>query len=387
VLPLVEYGLRDGRLLGERGAGGWAAPHVINALGNIDAFDRALEVTEQIAAEARRSGAFFGTLFAPASRAWINGRKGDLVACEADMRTSLELLLPDAMALDVATALFFLQDAMVERPSLDDLAAMMEPMEVDPVFATTGAGAMFLEARGRQRLRRGERAAALDDLRACAKICAGLGFAPTYSSWRSTLALALPAEERETARELVDEELALAAATGMARPHGVALRAAGLLEGGDDGIELLRRSVATLEGSEARLELARSLVELGAALRRRHRRSESREHLAAGMELAHRCGATRLVARADEELHATGARPRRPVRSGLDALTPSELRAARLAASGRANVEIAQELFISLKTVETHLGHAYAKLGLSGQGSRAALAGALDSQAGGSPAL
>jgi DNA-binding NarL/FixJ family response regulator len=95
------------------------------------------------------------------------------------------------------------------------------------------------------------------------------------------------------------------------------------------------------------------------------------------MDLAHRCGAGRLVARADVELHATGARPRRPTQSGVEALTPSEQRIARLAAMGRSNLEIAQELYVSLRTVETHLSHAYAKLGLSGQGSRAALTEAL----------
>ena len=96
------------------------------------------------------------------------------------------------------------------------------------------------------------------------------------------------------------------------------------------------------------------------------------------MELAHRCGADRLVARAGEELRAAGARPRRIARTGVDALTPSERRAVRLAAEGRSNTEIAQELFVSLKTVETHLTHAYAKLGVTGPGAAALLAEALE---------
>lgn len=83
------------------------------------------------------------------------------------------------------------------------------------------------------------------------------------------------------------------------------------------------------------------------------------------------------TARAEDELRAAGARPRRRVQSGADSLTASELRVARLAAEGRSNTEIAQELFVSLKTVETHLSHAYAKLGLSGQGARGHLAQAL----------
>jgi DNA-binding CsgD family transcriptional regulator len=110
---------------------------------------------------------------------------------------------------------------------------------------------------------------------------------------------------------------------------------------------------------------------------RRRQRAQAREPLAAGLELACRCGAERLLARAAEELRIAEARPRRIQRTGVDALTASELRTARLAAGGRSNAEVAQELFVSLKTVETHLSHAYAKLGLTGPGARRQLATAL----------
>ncbi|MDQ3768080.1 MAG: helix-turn-helix transcriptional regulator, partial [Actinomycetota bacterium] len=71
---------------------------------------------------------------------------------------------------------------------------------------------------------------------------------------------------------------------------------------------------------------------------------------------------------------ATGARPRRAMRRGLEALTPSERRVAGLAAGGRTNREIAQALFVTPKTVEVHLSHAYRKLGVN---SRSQLTGAL----------
>jgi DNA-binding CsgD family transcriptional regulator len=64
-------------------------------------------------------------------------------------------------------------------------------------------------------------------------------------------------------------------------------------------------------------------------------------------------------------LLACGARPRRLLRTGVDALTPSELRVAQLAAAGHSNREIAQALFVSRKTVETHLGGIYRKLGVN----------------------
>lgn len=83
------------------------------------------------------------------------------------------------------------------------------------------------------------------------------------------------------------------------------------------------------------------------------------------MELAHQCGAAPLAERAHEELLATGARPRRVMRTGVDALTPSERRVARMAAEGMTNREIAQALFVTLRTVQVHLTHTYQKLAIS----------------------
>ena len=107
--------------------------------------------------------------------------------------------------------------------------------------------------------------------------------------------------------------------------------------------------------------------EIAALLRRSGQRGASREPLARALELAARCGARPLAARARDELRAAGARLRRPWRTGVDALTPSELRVARLAADGRSNREIAGELYVTLKAVEGHLAHAYAKLGIEGR--------------------
>ncbi len=60
-----------------------------------------------------------------------------------------------------------------------------------------------------------------------------------------------------------------------------------------------------------------------------------------------------------------GARPRRELLTGVDALTASERRVAGMAAGGMTNREIAEALFVTLKTVEKHLANAYAKLGIS----------------------
>jgi DNA-binding CsgD family transcriptional regulator len=154
---------------------------------------------------------------------------------------------------------------------------------------------------------------------------------------------------------------------GTPRALGVALRVAGLARG-RAGLQLLGESVDALDGSPALLERAHSLAELGAALRRSGERAAAREPLAQALDLAARCGARPLAARARDELKATGARPRRAWRTGVEALTPSELRVARLAAEGHSNREIAHELYVTLKTIEGHLARAYAKLGIQGRG-------------------
>jgi DNA-binding CsgD family transcriptional regulator len=155
---------------------------------------------------------------------------------------------------------------------------------------------------------------------------------------------------------------------------GQALHGHARLCAGDERLTLVRDAVEHLRRSPARLELARALVTLGGLLRRAGHRSDSRGPLREGYELARVCGADGLGESARHELRASGVRVRREPRTGPDALTPSEQRIAGLAASGASNAEIAQALFLTVKTVEMHLTSAYRKLGLR---SRRELATAL----------
>lgn len=151
----------------------------------------------------------------------------------------------------------------------------------------------------------------------------------------------------------------------------MALRTSGLVAGGDEGVALLREATEALSGSPALLERARAHVELGAALRRARRPRDARAPLRDGLALARECGATGLADRARDELRAAGGRIVREARRGVDALSPRELRIAELAADGLGNPEIAQTLFITRKTVESHLRTIFRKLGI---GSRTELA-------------
>jgi DNA-binding NarL/FixJ family response regulator len=128
---------------------------------------------------------------------------------------------------------------------------------------------------------------------------------------------------------------------------------------------MLQEAVGMLEPTTAPLEYAHALVDYGGALRRSKQRIEARERLREGAEIAHRLGALALVAQANNELAATGARPRKVVQTGLETLTASERRVAQLAADDMSNKDIAQSLFVTVKTVEVHLSSVYRKLDIS----------------------
>ena len=234
----------------------------------------------------------------------------------------------------------------------------------------------LLYSRGCVRAALGDPRQGLEDLRSCGGRQARWQTSnPAVIPWRSAGALLYAAlGRREEARRLAEEELSSARRFGAARALGGALRAAGLVAGGDKGVELLREAVGVLERSSAQLEFARALTDLGAALRRQRQRAAARDPLRRALDLAHRCGAGPLAEHARLELLATGARPRRVVLSGLDALTASERRVAQMAANGPTNREIAEALFVTQRTIETHLSHVYRKLGIT---TRSELAHAL----------
>lgn len=225
----------------------------------------------------------------------------------------------------------------------------------------------ILMARGRLRLHQNRAREALIDLRRCGATLVTAGCTnPGFAHWRAEAALAhLALAETAIATELAAENLELARRFQAPHAIGMALRVAGLIEGGRQGLALLEESVATLATSSAELERARALVDYGAALRRAGQRKQAQEPLRHGLDLATRCGATNLADQARAELLAAGARPRRAILSGHETLTASELRIAHLAADDATNREIAQTLFLSRRTIEVHLTNTYRKLNIA----------------------
>ncbi|MCU1451301.1 MAG: transcriptional regulator, LuxR family [Acidimicrobiales bacterium] len=298
-------------------------------------------------------------------RAWLALRRGDLTAAEADARAVLEAPSRSAPPLLRPIATGVLVEVLVERGAYDlaERELQLQPLAAD-LHSTSQMTAALRYARARLRVVQRRFGDALVDLRAVGEIAIGIGaINPSFLAWRSEAALAgLTLGDFDTSRRLSEEELQLARDSGAPRALGVALRAAGLVAGGPRGERLLREAIDVLVSPDTRLEQARVLADLGALLRRGNHRVEARHLLRRAVDAAHHIGAGPLGQRAETDLRATGARPRRVLISGLEALTASERRIAELAADGLTNREIAQNLFVTARTVEGHLTNVFTKL-------------------------
>jgi DNA-binding CsgD family transcriptional regulator len=300
---------------------------------------------------------------------------GRLHLAEESGRAALDLHdLSTTPEIQLAAAVLI--DALVARGELAEAQAILSARGMEqPVTVHMLIDHFVLMARARLRWRQHRLRDALSDYQSCGMTISEYGFTnPGFAHWRAEAAQVLFAlGQVSEARDLALENLELSRRFQAPGAIGIALRINGLI--GDRGrLDTLAESVAILRTANAELELARSLTAQGAALRRAGHRSAALPVLREGLDLAARCGARPLAEEARAELVAAGARPRRAALTGPDALTASELRVARLAAADETNREIAQGLFVSLRTVEVHLTNTYRKLGVH---SRSQLATAL----------
>jgi len=296
-------------------------------------------------------------------RANIGFRLGNLADSGADAAASVAYNRQTDVETGLPWPIAVLSDVLVEQGKLEEASeahASCVPGADLPDF-TWG---LLIESRGRLRLAQGRHQEAVAELREAGRRWEGIGMVNLgIARWRTEAVQSLVAlDRRSEAQELAAEQLEIAHGAGASHAIAMALRTSATAAGGDDSVELLTEAVELLEGGQARLELAHCQVALGTALRRSDRGADAREPLNQGMALARRCGATRLAEQAYEELQSAGAKPRKMLVGGVDALTPSERRVALMAAEGLSNKEIAQTLFVTVRTVETHLRHTYQKL-------------------------
>jgi DNA-binding CsgD family transcriptional regulator/predicted negative regulator of RcsB-dependent stress response len=367
---LALQAFADGRLLedpGPESGGFWIVPTVL-LLAHAD--DDGARVSTAVIEWAKQHGSLPAFSMAAQLRAYISVRRGALAEAEADARGALEH--PGVSGFPP-----YGREAIANV-----LLAQGKPTEAAEVFAQAAsepaaAGHIrFLQTRARLRAASQHPDEALEDLIACGRLEREWEIGtPAFSTWRADAAPLLASTGRhDEARALAREELERCRAYGAPAPLGTSLRALGLIEPGVAGIELLEQAVAHLQRSPARLEHALALLELGAATRRAGRRADAREPLREALQQARASGADAIAVRANDELVAAGARPRRDPTESRSNLTASELRVARMAAEAMTNREIAQALFLTENTIETHLRSVFRKLEIR---SRSQLARAL----------
>jgi DNA-binding CsgD family transcriptional regulator len=361
----IEAGLTDGALdevaaLAERAlSGAELSPNrppfyiAIHALVLCERFEVAHRYLTEALRLARERGTRVTDPVVYCHRAFVARTRGAMAAARSDVDLGLEASEPSNFARRSLYA--SLLHCLVEDGELDEAERVLKDTGLDGLVEDGAFCSDFLGARGRLRLAQGEHRAALDDLLLCGERERSWGprglIFPHH--WACDAALAHAAlGERDAALALVDGATAVAREFAAPGALGVALRTAGAIREDEAS---LAEAVEHLTASDARLERARALYELGSARR-------SRELLRDARALAVDCAAPALVAQAEARLSEGGGRLPPLHASGVAALTAQERRIAELAANDMTNRQIAQELYLTEKTVETHLSNAYRKL-------------------------
>jgi DNA-binding CsgD family transcriptional regulator len=150
--------------------------------------------------------------------------------------------------------------------------------------------------------------------------------------------------------------------------QGIYARCRALLSDGEDAERGYREAIDRLSRTRLRPELARAHLLYGEWLRRQRRRTDARDQLRTAHGMLETMGMTGFAERARRELQATGETARtRTVATTLE-LTAQEARIARLARDGLSNPEIGTRLFLSPRTVQSHLHNVFTKLGITSRG-------------------
>ncbi len=360
---LAIQALGDGALLAEQTSQGPGVNLATLALFHAGRLIEAQHAADATVRDARRRGALLAHAEASVVRALVLYTRGRITDAAADAQAAADGMNWGWHA-HPQTAVATQVHCMIERDELKEAASLIERAERELVPpAGRGIDAFMNLARARVHLLHRNLDAARTDVEAAAHAVRDFAQSTRVRCHGDRCGvIAHVSGDQARARALIDEEVDLAQLFEVPIPLGVALRYRALAETRDQALETLREAISTLEQTEAKLEFARAHVGLGRGLRRAGQRIGARHHLGIGLDLAHRCGAMRLETEIREELMAAGARPRRAAVSGVESLTPTELRVAQLAAQGLSNNEIAELMFVSRNTIAWHLRNIYRKV-------------------------
>jgi DNA-binding NarL/FixJ family response regulator len=365
-VELADHAYGQGALFDEAPEDEFTATVVSSVLNMSDRFTASIEVCDRAISTARARGSINGLATASVNRTYPLRHAGRIPDAVVDAQQAIEARR-FGWKLFLTSAYAQLAHARMDSGDLTAAGNVLRSFDEDEHKSLIEFG-LFLEARGRWHVLSERPDEARADLDEAARRLQSSPYLsqPTMSAWPQYLVRAsvgTPHEER--AAEVAEGFLERARRWGAPRGVSLALRTVALVEESDDSIAMLREAVAHADRSEAMVERALARVALGRALNEAGHKAEARDWLRRGIHQARLHGVFLLAAHGLRLISDAGGRPRRLALTGLEALTPSELRVAQMVASGLSNREVAEALFVTVKAVEAHLGKVYRKLGIS----------------------
>jgi ATP/maltotriose-dependent transcriptional regulator MalT len=363
---LVTAALGSGFLLDRLGPDSPTYLHLMSALVWLEAEDADRELAAA-AVEARRRGAWFGFALISTSLGLQAWKRGQLDQAEADGRAAVEVAQQMGWLAAFPIPLTCLVDVMVQKGQLEEPDRLLKELNLAGTLPQSHIFTDLLGGRGRLRLAQGRAQEGIEDLEEQSARLQALGdIPPTLLALhaRSLVPALVRSGQAERALPIAEEALRVAQAFGRPRYLAATLYASALAQPGGTDLARLEEAAKIYQELGAPVDLARTLVEIGSTLRRRRQPAAARDPLRRALDLARASGARPLAERAEHELRTAGAKPRRDRITGRDALTATEQRVAQLAINGMSNRQIAETLFVTRKTVESHLEHIFRKLSI-----------------------
>jgi DNA-binding CsgD family transcriptional regulator len=355
--------------------GGGAESHRFGALGNLglalmesDQHDEAVEVLRRGLRRNEENGTGWDTAMMHMALGYCHELAGDWDDAGAVLETALAIASDTGTHFHLSLAYALLASIALHRDDAEAAARHLDAAERE--FAYTGtlfgidrvalSRALLAESRGAPDV-------ALNILTNIWRAAAASGviWMARYLG-PDLVRLALTAGARDMAEEMTVATEHAARIAHVAAFDGAALRCRGLVE---SSVEILLESVDAYRRGPRKLALALACEDAAVALGRRQRREEAESLFDEAGAIYQSLGARWDERRAAAARKDLGLRARRPApprpRSGWDSLTPTERRVTALVGEGLTNREIAGRMFVSRRTVETHVAHVFTKLGQS----------------------
>jgi DNA-binding CsgD family transcriptional regulator len=357
--------------------GGWSAITSARALFLADKVNPALEGLNRAVTQSRRRHDGWTEYLALSVRSHVLGEVGEMDRAAADAEAAVRAAERGGRAADATLPKVALAVALRAQSQSDRADRLLDSLDPDTFADSVWEYHLYLMAKADSLYRRHDYTGALRLLTTCGSSLADAGIDnPVFAPWwmHGTWVL-IQLGRRPEAAGLADTGKQLAVDWHTPRSVGFSLLASSAVTPGTAGIDLLTEAVDVLGRSAARVQYVRAQYLLGQALLRIGDKAAARERLRQAVLLATRYGFSALSGRARDLLLAAGGRMPFTSNRLADVLTSSERRVAELAADGATNRDIAEALFVTLRTVEFHLNNVYRKLDLD---SRSGLASALE---------